>query len=169
MRLTLTAFLVSLFIFSCSPSTTFYVVRHAEKAAPAAGTDTRDPQLSEAGKQRAAMLAAELSGKKIRHIFVTNTIRSKSTAEPTASAFHLPMELYPPLPDSVFIKKLRSLKGNTLIVGHSNTVDNIVNQLTGQVNVPGDLAETSYDRLYMVTLKKKRSAFRQKRYGATTP
>ena len=69
-----------------------------------------------------------LKTKKIGYIFSTNTIRTRSTAEPVRAYFNLATEAYPPVPDSAFIARLKSLKKNTLIVGHSNTVDDIVNK-----------------------------------------
>lgn len=151
-------------LFACSP-TRFYVVRHAEKAAPGAGSDARDPQLSDAGKERAEELAKLLARKKIRQVFVTNTTRARATASPTASLFGLEPQLYPGAGDSAFIARLHKLKGNTLVVGHSNTVDDIVNGLTKHISVKGDLPESSFDRLFIVTLRNRTFSFREKRYG----
>ena len=99
-----------------------------------------DVPLTEKGKQRAEALKEILKDKKIAYVFSTNTIRTKSTAQPTADYFHLTTEIYGPRPDSAFISLLKSKKKNTLIVGHSNTVDDIVNMLCGEKKVAGDLA-----------------------------
>jgi len=160
--------LVATSIISCSP-TRYYIVRHAEKAAPGPGSNARDPELSAAGKERAATLANELSGKKIRQVFVTNTIRAKSTAAPSAAAAKVEAQVYSGAADSAFIAKLRNLKGNTLIVGHSNTVDDIVNMLTRNTDVKTDLPESSFDKLFIVTFRKGHYQFTQKTYGIATP
>jgi len=68
-----------------------------------------------------------------------------------------------------FIQKLKGIKkGNSLIVGHSNTVDDIVNKLCGETKIPGDLPDSEYDNLYIVTKKGKRMKFENKTYGTPT-
>jgi phosphohistidine phosphatase SixA len=155
------------FLFSCS--TTYYIVRHAEKDSPAMNAAvmmSTDPPLSSDGQQRALALMELLKNKKIGYIFSTNTIRTKATAQPTADYFGLPIEMYNPRPDSVFINKLRLLSKNTLIVGHSNTVDDIVNLLCGELKIPADLEDHEYDNLFIVKKKGKRFVFTRQRYGA---
>ncbi|WP_276501506.1 SixA phosphatase family protein [Terrimonas pollutisoli] len=157
-----------LLFFSLSSCTRyFYVVRHAEKAVVNSGDSmmSSDPGLIEKGQQRAEALKTELANKKIGYIFSTNTIRTKSTAEPTRVLFNLTVETYPPFPDSAFFDRLQSLKKNTLIVGHSNTVDDIVNRLCGAVKLPTDLADTEYDNLYIVKKTGRNFRFEQKKYG----
>ena len=153
----------SFFLFSCSQ--TFYVVRHAEKAtAPAGSMMSSDVPLSDAGKQRAERLGGLLHNKKIGLIYSTNTIRTKTTAEPTANFFSLPINIYGPKPDSAFISLLKSQKKNTLVVGHSNTIDDIVNMLFGETKVAGDLDETIYDNLYVIKRKGKKFVFRNDKF-----
>ena len=151
----------SIFLFSCSQ--TFYVVRHAEKAAQAANMSS-DVPLSTVGKQRAERLGGLLHNKKIGLIYSTNTIRTRTTAEPTANHFLLSINTYGPKPDSAFIKLLKSQKKNTLVVGHSNTVDDIVNMLCGETKVAGDLDETIYDNLYIIKRKGKKFIFRNDKF-----
>ena len=43
-----------------------------------------------------------------------------------------------------------------LIVGHSNTVDDVVNKLCGEIKVPADLPDSEYDNLYLVIKKGKK-------------
>lgn len=160
---------ILLLLSSCAPSATYYIVRHAEKAAPATGADTRDPELSETGKQRAETLAAIIPARNIKQVFVTSTIRSRSTAAPVAAIAHVTPSVYPGNPDSTFIAGLRLLHGATLVVGHSNTVDDLVNKLTGKTFVRGDLPETVFDRLYIITRKKNRFGFTENRFGPPTP
>ena len=160
MRLILVVF-SSFFLFSCSQ--TFYVVRHAEKAAQAANMSS-DVPLSTVGKQRAERLGGLLHDKKIGLIYSTNTTRTRTTAEPTANHFLLSINTYGPKPDSAFIKLLKSQKKNTLVVGHSNTVDDIVNMLCGETKVAGDLDETIYDNLYVIKRKGKKFIFRNEKF-----
>ena len=155
-----------LFLSSCS--THFYIVRHAEKAGPATGMNTSDPELSTEGKSRANSLSAMVKKSRLREIFATNTIRAKSTAQPTAAANGIGITTYGTV-DSIFILMLKKTKSNTLIVGHSNTVDDIVNRLTGARHVPGDLPDTVFDRFYIVTRKGSKYRFKELGYGVSTP
>jgi phosphohistidine phosphatase SixA len=160
--------------FSSCGSVKYYVVRHAEKATPSEGAamnTPNDPPLSAAGRGRAIELREALKGKGIRYIFSTNTIRTIATAQPLnelRGATHI--ELYN-TKDSLdhLIDKLKAInKGNSLIVGHSNTVDDIVNKLCGEKLISGDLPDSEYDNLYIVTKKGKQYRFENKTYGTVT-
>ena len=148
--------LIVLVFSSCSHP--YYIVRHAEKAAQETNKSS-DVPLTEEGRQRAEALKEILKTKKIAFVFSTNTIRTKSTAQPTADYFHLTTEIYGPKPDSAFIALLKSKKKNALIVGHSNTVDDIVNGLCGEIKMPGDLTETEYSKLFVVLIRGKKILF----------
>jgi broad specificity phosphatase PhoE len=152
--------LLLLIVAFASCSHTYYIVRHAEKAVAGANMSS-DVPLSDKGKERAEALKAILKDKKIGYIFSTNTIRTKSTAQPIADLLGLKIEIYKPVPDSAFIRQLRSLKKNVLIVGHSNTVDDIVNMLCGKKEVAGDLPDTEYSKLFIVTVKGKKTFFKE--------
>jgi len=160
-RFIVTVFIVLIFS-SCTH--TYYIVRHAEKATQEANMSS-DVPLTQQGKQRAEQLKEFLKNKKIGLVYSTNTIRTKSTAQPTADYFHLPIETYGPRPDSAFIALLKSKKKNTLIVGHSNTVDDIVNMLAGRKEVPGDLPDSEYDNLFILKKKGKRFNYSVIKYG----
>jgi phosphohistidine phosphatase SixA len=148
-----------------SCSRTVYIVRHAEKASSgsAAKMMEDDPPLSDAGKVRALVLKAELSGKHITHIYSTNTIRTMSTAEPLSQAIKINIETYKSI-DSL-VNVIKSTKGNALVVGHSNTVDDIVNKLCGQVKIEGDLKDGEYDNLFIVKIKGRKIVFERHKYG----
>ncbi len=150
-------FIAILFLTSCG-TTTYYVVRHAEKAAPT-GNMSSDVPLSEEGKQRAEALKDVLQGKKIQHIYSTNTIRTTSTAKPLSEAIGLSIQTYDAR-DTGFVSRIKALpKGNVLIIGHSNTVDDLVNRLTNQ-QLLTDLPETDYGDLFIIKKRKlKRSQF----------
>lgn len=171
MKNLLLPFLVfTLFVLS-SCGTTYYIVRHGEKAvADNSGSMMgNDPPLSDQGKERARALKEALKNKKIGYIFSTNTVRTKTTAEPTREYFDLETEIYSPIPTESFISSLKSLKKNVLIVGHSNTIDDVVNKLSGAVHVPADLDESIYDNLYVIRKKGKKMIFKNKKYGLASP
>jgi len=165
--------LVLLILSSCNP-VKYYIVRHAEKATATTGTVMNtpdDPPLSAAGRVRAIELREALKNKGIRYIFSTNTTRTISTAQPLEELQGgTKIEIYN-TKDSLdhFIAKIKEIqKGNVLIVGHSNTVDDIVNKLAGEIKVPKDLPDSEYDNLYIVTKKGNRFKFENKTYGTPT-
>jgi broad specificity phosphatase PhoE len=165
-------FFVFIIISSCS-SVKYYVVRHAEKESPSPGATMNtpnDPPLSAAGRVRAIELREALKDNSIHYIFSTNTIRTISTAKPLNELKRTEIKIYN-TKDSLeqFINEIRHIeKGNVLIVGHSNTVDDIVNKLMGEIKVPKDLPDSEYDNLYIVTKKGKRYKFENKTYGTPT-
>lgn len=144
--------LLVILILAVSCTRSYYIVRHAEKAPAAAGMSSNVP-LSAAGQQRAEALKEVVKGKKIAEVFSTNTIRTKSTAQPAAALFGKTISTYGPLPDSAFIALLKSKRKNILVIGHSNTVDDIANGLAGRKVVPGDIPEYQYDNLYIIKIR----------------
>ncbi len=166
-------FFLLLLVSSCTP-VQYFIVRHAEKEIPTPGVvmnTPNDPPLSAAGKVRAIELREELKAENINHIFSTNTIRTINTAQPlNALRGATKIELYNTRDSLDFlIQKLKEIKkGNSLIVGHSNTVDDIVNKLCGEIKVPKDLPDSEYDNLYIVTKKGKKMKFENKTYGNPT-
>jgi broad specificity phosphatase PhoE len=168
MRLIPLVFLV--LIVSCS-SQRYYIVRHAEKAVvtkDSSGFTVANPPLSEPGQVRSFVLRDELKSKNIESIFSTNYHRTISTAKPISEERKIQVQLYSPSKDSInaFIDRLKSIrKGNVLVVGHSNTVDDIVNRLSGENLITGDLSEAIYDNLYILTRKKDQFILTTKKYG----
>jgi broad specificity phosphatase PhoE len=164
--------LLAVFLFSCS--NTIYVVRHAEKAN--AGIDaatmqkTTDVPLTVEGEERALLLKQMLGSKNVKHIYSTNTLRTISTARPLKEMYlGMPIHIYSSKPDSMdaFISTIKNIrKGDVLIVGHSNTIDDIANKLAGKTVVPGDLKDNEFDNLYIFKRKGSRYGFRNDKYGA---
>jgi broad specificity phosphatase PhoE len=156
----LLALLVSLIGFSCNYHS-YYIVRHAEKEA-AGPNMTSDVPLSAEGKERAQKLLTLMEGKKITAIYSTNTIRTRTTVQPVADYYKLPVTVYGPRPDSVFIAGLKKQKSNVLVVAHSNTVDDIVNALIGE-NKLKDLDDTEYNRLFIIRSNGKKASFTEEK------
>lgn len=162
-----TGFLFALVISLTSCTHRYYVVRHAEKAAPNA-TMSSDVPLSAEGEQRAIALKNLLLNKDIDYIYATNYKRTRSTAEPLATALNTAINLYNPS-DTGFVERLKILKNNTLIVGHSNTVDDLVNKLCNEVKVAADLKDSEYDNLYVIRYRRFFTTtikFKALKYGA---
>jgi broad specificity phosphatase PhoE len=120
-----------------------YLVRHGEKAA-----EGKDPDLTPQGAQRAQNIAAMLGKTGIAHIFSTATKRTRQTAQPLAQANGLPVQVYDPRTPQALVAKVKTLSGAVLVVGHSNTLPELVRLFGGQ---PGlDVADNEYDRVYQL-------------------
>lgn len=158
----ISGFLLVCCILLCGCSYKVYVVRHAEKSASPAS----NPVLTDAGSARAIKLKETLQSKKITKIYSTNTTRTLKTAEPLADYLKIKTEIYKAVPDSNFILSLRRAKSNQLVVGHSNTIDDIVNMLCGKKVIPADISEAVYDNLFVIKLSKsgKKAVFVGERY-----
>jgi len=128
-----------------------YLVRHAERADDEGPVDpalASDPPLSEAGARRAEELAEVLGPVRPTHVHSTDYVRTRQTAAPLAEATDLGVELYEPADLAGFARRLRSTPGIHVVVGHSNTTPDLVEELGGS---PGDpIDELEYDRIYVV-------------------
>lgn len=130
------------------PAQTVIVVRHADRA----GQMVQDAGLSEAGRCRAQVLAKMLAPSGVTRIYATEVARTQQTAEPLARELHLKPEIVPAKDTAALVGRLRAAPPTSvvLVVAHGNTLPEIVKQLSGETIPP--LAETEYDRLYIVTL-----------------
>lgn len=132
-----------------SAGATFIVVRHAEKSTD----DPKDPSLSEAGRARANALARQFEGRPLAAAYATGFKRTQQTALPAASASGIGVTLYDAsIPAVDFVGALRRVhaQGTILVVGHSNTVPDIVAALCGCPVAP--LGDSDYGRLYEVRI-----------------
>lgn len=133
---------------------TILLVRHAEKA-----TDANEASvpLSKAGTARAARLAEMLRSAGVTGVYATDTVRARKTAEPLAKAAGLEVRMYTPKDAAgkpaprLLVDRLKKEepRGVVLVVGHSNTVPEILAALgyTEKVEIPS----SQYDDLFVVT------------------
>ena len=124
-------------------ASTIYVMRHLQKA------DGNDPPLSAEGAANAQKLVTTLGKRKIKAIFATPTKRAVETGEPLAKALKLTVTNYDPKDPEALKTAVDAIKGAALIVGHSNTVPDIVAQFGGEQ--VGPLADTDYGTVFVVT------------------
>lgn len=138
------------FLLSCS-SSTFYVVRHAERQS---ATDDTTP-LSDAGHARANKLAELLANKGIDSVYSSKYLRCTQTAQPLANRLNQTILLYNPTLTTEIVNRLQGIKGKkVLVVGHSNTVLEIVKGLGGKPNIQ-KIEAGDYDNLFVVNKKGK--------------
>lgn len=161
MRRLALSLLVLFFALPAAAQQTVFVVRHAERADTASGgapVMAADPDLSDAGRTRAESLAVALRDAKITAIFVTPFKRTQQTAEPLAKALGIQLTAIDPKDTAGLIEKVQGVTGNVLIVGHSNTVPDLLTRL-GIADAP-KLADNDYDNLFVVIRGEKSSLVR---------
>jgi phosphohistidine phosphatase SixA len=108
------------------PASTFYVMRHLHT--PAGATD---PDLTEEGRRNAELLAGFFTANPPASIFVSNTKRAQQTAAPLAVRLGITPIVYDPADTAGLIGEVMKEPAPVLIVGHSNTVPDIVQALGG--------------------------------------
>jgi broad specificity phosphatase PhoE len=150
MRILFTA-LTLLVLATPAAAQTIFVVRHAERADASAGGPPMmgsDPDLSEAGKARAQSLAAVLKDAQIAAIYTTEFKRTRQTAEPVAQAAGIEPTVVSARDIPALVEKMKGATGNVLVVGHSNTVGEVIRSLG--VSDPVKLEDADYDNLFVV-------------------
>lgn len=129
--------------FAVADPTTVYVTRHGEKGGG------KDPELTAQGQARAKMIATLLAKVGIRQVYSTATIRTQQTARPTATQAGLEVQTYDPAKPQAVVDKIKTSPGPVLLVGHSNTVPDLV-RLLGGASTP--MSDDEFDRLYQLTI-----------------
>jgi broad specificity phosphatase PhoE len=145
----LSLLLFGLFVSATAAQSTIFIVRHAEKAE----SGGNDPDLSEAGRTRAEALAKMLKDASISAIYATELKRTQQTAAPLAKMLHLDPTILPAKDSPALIAKLRGSTGNVLIVGHGNTIPDLIKGFG--IATPINIAENDYDNLYVLVLEEK--------------
>jgi broad specificity phosphatase PhoE len=131
---------------------TIFVVRHAERADTSTGapaTMATDPDLSDTGHARAASLASMLKDARISAIFVTEYKRTQQTAAPLAKALGITPTVFAANDMAELMARLKKSDGSALVVGHSNTVPDVIAALG--VAAPVAVGDAEFDNLFIVT------------------
>lgn len=132
--------------------TTVYLVRHGEKSLAVANDP--DPELTSAGRARAAALAAKLARAGVTNVISTQWKRTVETARPVATAFGLTTEIVPSggpgFADSTAAAVRRHRGGTVVVVGHSNSIAAVIAALGGP-RLP-DLCDSEHSNLYVMKL-----------------
>lgn len=149
------AFLVVAFSYwNAATTTTLVLIRHAEKQVGAIA----DAPLSPAGEVRAARLAQMLGDAqtfgRVQRIYVTELRRTQQTAAGVAQRLGLtPDVVDAKTPARTLAKRLlrENHGGRALVVGHSNTIPELVRALAQAREIPA-MNEDEFDTLYVVTV-----------------
>ena len=128
--------------------TTVILIRHVEKAKDG----SRNPDLTEEGKNRANRFKNLFQNAGITEIYSTNYTRTKETVSPIADELALTVKMYDPSDKNFINTILTNHKNKTILVcGHSNTIPLLVNQLIDREKY-SDLNENEYGKIYIVNL-----------------
>jgi len=135
---------------------TVIVVRHAERADGGAAANTgmtdkpADPPLSAIGEARAAKLATMLAEAGVTAIYTTEFKRTQDTAKPLATKLGLKSVAIAGKDTPGLIARVRkdNAKDVVLIVGHSNTIPEIIKALTGKTVT---MRDEEYDAMFVLT------------------
>jgi len=122
----------------------YIVVRHAQKASG------DDPLLTPEGEAHAQALAAALADAGVTAIYATPYRRTQATAAPLAARTGIEVTHYEPGDAEATAAAIRARHphGTVLVVGHSNTVPELVEAFAGIALPP--MPETDYSRLYVI-------------------
>ncbi len=152
---------------------TVYLVRHAERA----DEPRQDPPLTEKGNLRSQELARVLADANVKAIITSQYLRTKQTAEPLSKKLGVPvtsisLSVNPSNPRQIsalstaeVANKILEQGGNVLVVGHSNSIPDVIKALGGDA-VPV-IDEKKFDNLFVVTVYAKGKArVAQLKYGS---
>jgi phosphohistidine phosphatase SixA len=153
---------------------TVFLIRHAERE----DEPRQDPPLSKDGVARSQALARLLNTAGVKAIFTSQYTRTKQTAEPLATKLGVTvtpftLKLSPSNPRQiaeestaeVTNKILEHAGQSVLVVGHSNSIPDVIKMLGGDI-VP-TIDERKFDDLFIVTVYAKGKAkVVQLKYGA---
>ena len=127
----------------------YYVMRHLQKG------DGLDPGLSEEGRANALRLAGWFERDRPTAIYVSATRRARETAAALAARLGVTPKVYDPSDTPGLAARVLAEKGTVLVVGHSNTIPEIVERLGGVR--PEPIAETEYGVIWHVSGKERRT------------
>ena len=146
--------LVFLAVSIASAQHVVVIVRHAEKATNGGG----DPDLSSSGRARADALARILKDSSITAIFTSEFKRTQETAAPSATSIGVTATVIPAKDTAALAAKLHQLNGNALVVGHGDTIPNIIKALG--IDSPINIPDEDYSEFLIVTVGDKPHLFR---------
>lgn len=134
-------------------STTVIVVRHAETSQDGSA----DPPLSPEGRTRADLLARMLGDTKLKEhvdaVYVSPALRNRATAQPLADRLGLTAVVAAQDDVRAFARRVvrEHRGGRILVVGHSDTMRELVAALSGVPDIP-PIPPTQYGTMYIVTV-----------------
>jgi broad specificity phosphatase PhoE len=145
----------------CGAPTTLLIVRHADRAG-------RDDALTPQGTTRAVALAHAMAKADLDAIYHSDTVRARDTAAPVAELLRMTPNVRPASDVPSLVREIfAEHRGErVLIVGHSNTVPQIIHAAGGPEL--SSLPEEEFDNLFVLTVSgciRRRASLVRLRYG----
>lgn len=132
--------------------TKLILVRHAETN----NDGSRNPDLSQKGKERAKRLMHILANENISDIYASPYTRTRGTAQPLADKLNLKVKSYNPSEVTTVFDIIADCKGKTVvIIGHSNTIPSIIN-LISRTDDYERIDENDYSNIFTLHIKNNR-------------
>ncbi|WP_300973402.1 histidine phosphatase family protein [Sphingomonas sp. LHG3406-1] len=126
------------------PVPNIYVTRHLHTP-----EGVPNAQLTEEGRAAAVRLADWLAKDPPATILVSETDRARDTAAPTAARYKAAVLVYDPKDTPALVEQVLATKGTVLVVGHSNTVPDIVAGVGGER--PGPLVHKDFGDIWHIS------------------
>lgn len=142
-----------------SKTVSVILVRHAEKESG------KDPGLTDRGRARSEEIVKMLSQQRVSHVFATEYRRTADTVAPLAGEHKAEVEIVSAREPAALAQRITKLPdGSTAVVaGHSNTLSAIAAALGADPF--GDLDESDYDNLFILTLGADRPSLLRLRFA----
>jgi DNA-binding winged helix-turn-helix (wHTH) protein/phosphohistidine phosphatase SixA len=129
--------------------TQIYILRHAEKS----DSSSKNPNLSSKGIKHANYWKKVLQYVKFDRVLTTDYIRSIKTAKIISGELNIEPEIYHPMSFEI-LKFIQDIQGEkALIIGHSNTIPDMVNRLIDESKYP-PMSHENYNLMYLITIDK---------------
>lgn len=144
--LLIAAFFVLQMSFGQNNTTTYYFIRHAEKV-----DNSKNPDLSEMGLERAKLWNEIFAEINLDAIYSTDFKRTVETVTPIANSKKVTIINYNPKTLDIESFKKNTLGKKVLVVGHSNTIPNLVNQIINK-KIYNEMDDVTFGNLYIVTI-----------------
>ncbi|PCI00581.1 MAG: phosphoglycerate mutase [Flavobacteriaceae bacterium] len=151
-KIALLLFFFTICSFAQENTTTYYLIRHAEKTRSEVAL--KNPHLNEKGLERATSWSHVFKDIKFDLIYSTNYHRTKETASPIQLNNAVEIQFYNPrdLYSSDFQKTTKNK--TVLIVGHSNTTPAFANKIIGTAQYDA-MDDRNNGNLYIIHIKNK--------------
>ncbi len=132
--------------------TTYYLIRHAEKIRN--NSSEENPELSDKGFERSKYWGEYFEDKNLEMFYTTDFMRTFQTMIPIVYPYKDQIQFYE-TKDTLFTEEFwtKTYGKKTIIVGHSNTTPQFVNEIIGQEKYK-TIPDTVNHRLYKVKIDK---------------
>jgi 2,3-bisphosphoglycerate-dependent phosphoglycerate mutase len=128
---------------------TIILVRHAEKA----DATSPDPELSDAGKERAQRLVKKIGKYRPGAFYSTDFKRTRDTVAPLAAKRKKDVKIYDARKPKELIEEIMNGKIKRYVVaGHSNTVPGLAN-LIAKKEMFKNLEDSEYTIIWLIRMK----------------